>query len=82
MYYKVAMPGWVSRRDVVLPGLARSGTTVACDVLEPFYRRLRRKIRRQVVAISKNVGGEVTDILLGDTNPKAASAGGGPARER
>jgi hypothetical protein len=76
------MPVWVSRRDVVLTGLPRSGTTVACDVLEPFYRRLRRKIRRQVVAISKHVGGEVTNTLLDDTIPKAASAGGGPARER
>jgi hypothetical protein len=39
----------------------------ACDVIEQFYRRMRRKIRRQGVAISRHVGGEVTDNLFGDT---------------
>ena len=90
------MPGRVSRRDVVLTGLPRSGTTLACsllnklpdtvalsepfnpgmfaeisgeedacDVIERFYRRMRRKIRTQGVAISRHVGGEVTDNLFG-----------------
>jgi hypothetical protein len=88
----------VTRRDVVLTGLPRSGTTLAClllnklpdtvalsepfnprmfaevsseeeacDVIEHFYLRMRRKIRRQGVAISRHVGGEVTDNLFGDT---------------
>ena len=88
----------MTRRDVVLTGLPRSGTTlaclllnklpdtvalnepfnpgmfaevsseeVACDVIERFYRSMRRKFRRQGVVISKHVGGEVTDNLFGDT---------------
>ena len=89
----------MSRRDVVLTGLPRSGTTLAClllnelpdtvalsepfnpgmfaevsseeeacDVIERFYRRMRRKILRQGGAISRHVGGEVTDNLFGDTS--------------
>src|SRR5215210_222595 len=90
------MPGRVSRRDVVLTGLPRSGTTLAClllnklpdtvalsepfnpgmfaevsseedacDIIERFYRRMRRKVRTQGVAISRHGGGEVTDNLFG-----------------
>jgi len=86
----------VSRRDVVLTGLPRSGTNLAClllnklpntvalsepfnprmfaevsdeeeacDIIERFYRRMRRKVFRQGVAISRHVGGEVTDNLFG-----------------
>jgi hypothetical protein len=99
------MPDRVSRRNVVLTGLPRSGTTLAClllnklpdtvalsvpfnagmfaevsgeeetcDVIERFYR----KIRRQGVAISKLVGGEVTDnLFVGD-----AKSGSGKRRRR
>jgi hypothetical protein len=37
----------------------------ACDIIERFYRRMRRKIRTQGVAVSKHVDGEVTDNLFG-----------------
>ena len=86
------------RRDVVLTGLPRSGTNLAChllnnlpdtvalsepfnpgmfteaageeevcDVIERFYRRMRRMIRKQGVAISRHIGGDVTDNLFGQT---------------
>ena len=92
----------MSRRDVVLTGLPRSGTTLAClllnrlpdtvalnepfnpgmfaevsseeeacDVIERFYRRMRRMIRRHGVAVSRHVGGEATDNLFGDTKSDA-----------
>lgn len=81
-----------NRTNVVLTGLPRSGTTLACRLLnalpdtvalhepispgkfagaeddravleglERFFRRMRRMIRREKVAISKNVGGKITD---------------------
>ena len=82
----------MNRTNVVLTGLPRSGTTLACrllntlpdtvalhepiapgkfagmederavlDGVERFFRRMRRMIRRQKVALSKNVGGKITD---------------------
>jgi hypothetical protein len=82
----------VNRTNVVLTGLPRSGTTLACrllntlpdtvalsepiapgkfvdaedeqallDGVERFFRRMRRMIRREKVAVSKNVGGKITD---------------------
>jgi hypothetical protein len=82
----------VRERNVVLTGLPRSGTTLACRLLntlpdtvalhepiapgrfadaedegavleglERFFRRMRRMIRREKVAVSKNVGGRITD---------------------
>ena len=78
--------------NVVLTGLPRSGTTLACRLLntlpdtvalhepiapgrfadaedeqavlegmERFFRRMRRMIRREKVAVSKNVGGKIPD---------------------
>ena len=88
----------MARRDVVFTGLPRSGTTLAClllnklpdtvalsepfnpgmfaevsseeeacDVIERFYRRMRRSIRRRGVAISRHIDGEVTDNLFDGT---------------
>jgi hypothetical protein len=82
----------VSRANIVLTGLPRSGTTLSCRLLntlpntvalhepiapgrfadaeddqavlegmERFFRRMRRMIRREKVAVSKNVGGKITD---------------------
>ena len=82
----------MSRANIVLTGLPRSGTTLACRLLntlpdtvalhepiapgrfadaeddqavlegmERFFRRMRRMIRREKVAVSKNVGGKITD---------------------
>jgi hypothetical protein len=82
----------VNRANIVLTGLPRSGTTLACRLLntlpdtvalhepiapgrfagaeddqavlegmERFFRRMRRMIRRERVAVSKNVGGKITD---------------------
>jgi Sulfotransferase domain len=82
----------VNRSNVVLTGLPRSGTTLACRLLnslpdtvalhepispgrflgaegeqavlesvEKYFRRMRRMIRREGVAVSKNVGGKVPD---------------------
>jgi hypothetical protein len=80
------------KRSIVLTGLPRSGTTMACRLLntlpdtvalheplapgrfvdaedegavlegmERFFRRTRRMIRREGTAVSKNVGGDITD---------------------
>jgi hypothetical protein len=82
----------VNRANIVLTGLPRSGTTLACrllntlpdtvalhepiapgrfadaedesavlDGVERFFRRMRRMIRREKAAVSKNVGGKITD---------------------
>ena len=82
----------MSRANIVLTGLPRSGTTLACRLLntlpdtvalhepiapgrfadaeddqavlegmERFFRRMRRMIRREKVAVSKNVGGKIID---------------------
>jgi len=82
----------VNRANIVLTGLPRSGTTLACRLLntlpdtvalhepiaprkfadaedesavlegvERFFRRMRRMIRREKVALSKNVGGKIPD---------------------
>jgi hypothetical protein len=82
----------VNRSNVVLTGLPRSGTTLACRLLntlpntvalhepiapgrfadaeddqavlegmERFFRSTRRMIRRKKVAVSKHVGGKITD---------------------
>ena len=82
----------MSKRNVVFTGLPRSGTTLACRLLntlpdtvalhepiapgrfidaeddqaileglERFFRRTRRMIRCEKVAMSKNVGGKITD---------------------
>ena len=80
------------KRNIVLTGLPRSGTTLACRLLntlpdtvalhepiapgkfadmeddqagleglERFFRRMRRMIRKEKVALSKNVGGNIPD---------------------
>ena len=82
----------MNRANIVLTGLPRSGTTLACRLLntlpdtvalhepiasgkftdaedesavpegaERFFRRMRRMIRREKVALSKNVGGKIPD---------------------
>ena len=82
----------MNQANVVLTGLPRSGTTLACRLLntlpdtvalhepiapgrfvgaedeqavlegvERFFRRMRRMIHREGVALSKNVGGKITD---------------------
>jgi hypothetical protein len=43
----------------------------ACDVIERFYRRMRRMIRRDGEAISRHVGGEATDNLFSDARSDA-----------
>src|SRR5215208_2146985 len=80
------------KRNIVLTGLPRSGTTLACRLLntlpdtvalhepiapgkfvdaedeqallegvERVFRRMRRMIRNEKVAVSKNAGGEIPD---------------------
>jgi len=63
------LPDTVALNEPFNPGMFAevSSEEVACDVIERFYRSMRRKFRRQGVAISKHVGGEVTDNLFGDT---------------
>ena len=82
----------MNRANAVLTGLPRSGTTLACRLLntlpntvalhepispgrfvgaedeqavlegmEQYFRKMRRMIRRKRVAVSKNVGGKITD---------------------
>jgi hypothetical protein len=41
-----------------------SSEEAACDVIVRFYRRMRRKILTQGVAISRHVGGEIADNLF------------------
>ena len=89
-------PVRANRANVVLTGPPRSGTTLACRLLntlpdtvalhEPiapgkfanaendlavleglqrYFRRMRRMIRKEKVAISKNVGGRIPDNAYG-----------------
>jgi hypothetical protein len=82
----------VNRANAVLTGLPRSGTTLACRLLntlpdtvalhepiapgkfagaedegailegvERYFRRMRRMIRREKVAVSKHIGGKIPD---------------------
>lgn len=93
----------MNQTNIVLTGLPRSGTTLACRLLntlpntvalhepiapgkfagaedesavlegmEHLFRRLRRMIRKEKVAVSKNVNGEITD----DAYKQSRSDGG------
>jgi hypothetical protein len=39
-----------------------------CDNIEKFYRRARRKVRTERKAVSKHIGGEITDATYGEPN--------------
>jgi len=85
------------KRNIVLTGLPRSGTSLSCSLLdkapntialnapitpgrfagllpdldavadgiEQYFRRVRRRIRKEGVAISKHAGGEIADNAYG-----------------
>jgi hypothetical protein len=107
----------VNRANIVLTGLPRSGTTLACRLLntlpdtvalhepiapgkfadaedesavlegvERFFRRMRRMIRREKVALSKNVGGKIPDNAYeqsrSETGLRSHSGGKGTERGR
>jgi hypothetical protein len=92
----------MNRRNIVLTGLPRSGTTLACyllnkvadtvalsesytpkksvklqgeqamgDGLERYFRRMRRMIRTQRVAVSKQIGGKIPDNPFGQERDAA-----------
>jgi hypothetical protein len=63
------LPNTVALSEPFNPGMFGevSSEEEACDVIERFYRRMRRRIRRHSVAISRHIGGEVTDNLFDDT---------------
>jgi len=61
------LPDTVALSEPFNPGMFAevSSEEDACDIIERFYRRMRRKVRTQGVAISRHGGGEVTDNLFG-----------------
>ena len=63
------LPDTVALSEPFNPGIFAevSSEEEVCEIIERFYRRMRGKIRRQGVAVSKHVGGEVTDNLFDDT---------------
>jgi hypothetical protein len=69
------LPDTVALNEPFNPGMFAevSSEEEACDVIERFYRRMRRMIRRHGVAISRHVGGKVTNNLFGDTGSDAGN---------
>ena len=94
----------MNRRNVVLMGKGRSGTTLVChllnmlpdavalsepippgkfedyvpdreavcDLIELYYRRMRRRARKEGIVVSKHVGGVVPDNTKGEVGASAA----------
>jgi hypothetical protein len=57
------LPDTVTLHEPIAPGkfAGMEDERAVLDGVERFFRRMRRMIRRQKVALSKNVGGKITD---------------------